>query len=103
MWKQVAIAGVCVLVAFYFLLRPSFVNGTVLEDGTAIQTHFGFCYHPLGAPLPIRSRLVPVDKEAIPIMDPAARGNDAWSCRLREGYVFGLFLPRRETIVVEVR
>ena len=91
------------MVAFYFLLRPSFINGTVLDDGTTIQTHFGFCYHPLGTPIPIRTTLVPIPKGVEPIQNAAARGEDLTSCKIRYGVLFGLLLPLRETMVVEVK
>lgn len=103
MLKGFALVVGIVIVAFYFLLRPSLVNGTVLEDGTAIQTHFGFCYHPLGMPIPFKTTLVRIPKNVEPIQNPGARGTDWISCKLRYGIAFGLFLPLRETIEVEVR
>ncbi|MBI5456725.1 hypothetical protein HY969_03200 [Candidatus Kaiserbacteria bacterium] len=103
MVKGIAIIAAVIVVSFYFLFRPAFINGTVLENGTAIQTHFGFCYHPLGMPIPFRTTLVKIPKNVEPIQNADTRGTNWTSCKDRYGIVFGLLLPLRETIVVEVR
>jgi len=103
MWTKVAVAVVCVIVAFYFLLRPTFVNGTTNAAGEAIQAHFGFCYHPLGQPMNFRSTLVRIPRDVEPIRGANGRATDYGSCKARYGILFGLILPLRETMVVEVR